>query len=91
MRIKGLADRAKKVVDARGGNESLKRDADELRSIARGKGSLSDKVKAAGKALKEPGGPGASERAQPPVPDQQAPAVAAAEREQQRQRNRTDG
>jgi len=85
MNIKRLADRAKKVVDERGGTDSLKRDGDELRSIAKGKGSLGEKVKAAGKALKDPGGADTAEKATPPVADQQASAVAAAEREQQRE------
>jgi hypothetical protein len=53
--VKRIADKAKDQVDKRGGSEALKGDADELKGIAKGKGSLKDKAKAAGKALKEPG------------------------------------
>lgn len=58
MNIKRLTDQAKKVVDKRGGTESVKEDLDELKNIAKGKGSLKEKAKAAGAALKEPGAPG---------------------------------
>ena len=53
--VKRIADKAKDQVDKRGGSDALKGDAAELKSIAKGKGSLKDKAKAAGKALKEPG------------------------------------
>lgn len=53
--LRRLANRAKDVVEKRGGSDSLKEDADELKGIAKGKGSLKDKAKAAGKALKDPG------------------------------------
>ncbi|UJA20595.1 hypothetical protein HJD18_10510 [Thermoleophilia bacterium SCSIO 60948] len=78
---KRIADQAKRVVDQRGGTESLKRDADELKTIAKGKGSLSDKAKAAAQALKEPGATGAtgSTKGTDPVVDQQAGAVEASE------------
>lgn len=56
--VKRLADKAKDQVDKRGGSDALKEDADELKSIAKGKGSLKDKAKEAGKALKEPGAGG---------------------------------
>ena len=62
VNFKRLTDRAKDVVEKRGGTESLKGDAAELRKIAKGKGSLKDKAKAAGKAIKDPGAEG-SERA----------------------------
>lgn len=55
MDFKKLADKAKKTIDDRGGVESLKADAEELKKVAKGKGSLSDKAKAAAKAIKEPG------------------------------------
>jgi hypothetical protein len=51
--FKKLSDRAKDLVDKRGGTDGLKRDADKLKNIATGKGSLSDKAKAAAQALKE--------------------------------------
>jgi general stress protein YciG len=63
MDFKRLSQQAKHLFDRRGGSKSLKEDADELRDIARGGGSLSDKAKAAADAIKEPGArePGARE------------------------------
>ncbi|HET9185382.1 MAG TPA: hypothetical protein VFN82_04490 [Solirubrobacterales bacterium] len=55
MDLKRLANRAKKTIDRRGGVDSLKADAEELRKIAKGDGSLTDKAKRAAKAVKEPG------------------------------------
>jgi hypothetical protein len=55
MDFKKLANKAKETIDKRGGVESLKADAEELKKVAKGKGSLSDKAKAAAQALKEPG------------------------------------
>jgi hypothetical protein len=55
MDFKKLADKAKKVVDDRGGVDSLKQDAEELKGIARGRGSLTDKAKDAASAIKDPG------------------------------------
>ena len=70
VNFKRLTNKAKDVVDKRGGVDSLKGDASELREIAKGKGSLKDKAKAAGKAIKDPGekGPEHAERgtAKPP-------------------------
>jgi hypothetical protein len=62
VNFRRLADRAKKVVDKRGGTESLKGDAEELKDIAKGKGSMKDKAKAAGEAIKDPGAPGEGEK-----------------------------
>jgi hypothetical protein len=55
MDFKKLANKAKETIDKRGGVESLKADAEELKKVAQGKGSLSDKAKAAAQAIKEPG------------------------------------
>lgn len=55
MDFKKLADKAKRTIDERGGVESLKTDAEELKRVAKGKGSLTDKAKAAAAAIKEPG------------------------------------
>lgn len=55
MNLKRLTDKAKGVVDKRGGTESLKGDAAELRKIADGRGSLKEKAKAAAEAIKKPG------------------------------------
>lgn len=62
MNLKRLADRAKSIVNKRGGTDALKEDAEELKDIAGGKGSLKDKAKAAGEAVKDPGKPGEQER-----------------------------
>jgi hypothetical protein len=50
-----LAKRAKDMADKRGGSDALKGDAEELKDVAKGKGSIKDKAKAAAAALKEPG------------------------------------
>ena len=58
VNFRRLADQAKKIVDKRGGTDSLKEDAEELKDIAKGEGSLKHKAKAAGEAIKDPGKPG---------------------------------
>ena len=55
MNLKGLFNKGKKIIDERGGVESLKADAQEVAKIAKGKGSLSDKAKEAAAAIKDPG------------------------------------
>ncbi len=50
-----LADEIKHAVDERGGVDSLKEDAEELKDIATGKGSVTDKAKDAVEAIKDPG------------------------------------
>jgi len=60
--VKRIADKAKDQVEKRGGSDALKGDAAELKGIAKGEGSLKDKAKAAGKALKEPGAKGSEEQ-----------------------------
>ena len=78
MDFKRLSQQAKRLIDKRGGSKSLEEDADELRDIARGQGSLSDKAKAAADAIKEPGAkePGAKEPDAPPpaAPPQPPPS-----------------
>ena len=58
MDIGKLADEAKKLIDERGGMDALKDDALELKDIAQGEGSLTDKAKAAVEALQDPGAEG---------------------------------
>ena len=58
MDLGKLADEAKKLVDERGGMDSLTEDAEELKDIATGKGSLVDKAKDAAEAVKDPGAEG---------------------------------
>lgn len=71
MDFKKLANKAKETIDERGGMESLKADAEELKKVAKGKGSLSDKAKAAAQALKDPGARGgAGEKDAAPMGEQ---------------------
>ena len=65
VNFRRLTDQAKKVIDKRGGTEALKEDAEELGGIAKGEGSLKDKAKEAGKAIKEPGAAAPDEPAKP--------------------------
>lgn len=58
MDLKKLAAKAKRTIDERGGVDSLKADAEELKKVAKGKGSLGDKAKDAAKAIKDPGARG---------------------------------
>ncbi len=47
--------KAKKVVEQRGGSESVKADAREVKDILKGEGTMSEKLKEAAAAVKEPG------------------------------------
>ncbi|MGV1047520.1 MAG: hypothetical protein ACOYD4_03205 [Solirubrobacterales bacterium] len=67
MKLRNLFDKAKKTVDERGGVQSLKEDAEELKAVAKGNGSLADKAKGAAAAIKEPGAAGERRQA-PPEP-----------------------
>ncbi len=58
MDLGKLTDEAKKLIDDRGGMDALKDDAMELKDIATGEGSLTDKAKAAADAVQDPGKPG---------------------------------
>jgi hypothetical protein len=75
MNFKTLQDKAKQLIDRRGGTDSLKEDAEELKDIAKGSGSIGDKAKRAGTALKEPGAarPDTPPAPRPPAPDSTAP------------------
>jgi hypothetical protein len=74
MDLNKLAKQARRIVDQRGGMESLKQDANELKDIAGQPGSLREKAKAAAAALKDPGARGETgapaEPAAPAPPDQ---------------------
>ena len=59
MDLNKLKAKAEDLIEKRGGTDALKADAEELKDIASGKGSLQDKAKAAAKAVKDPGRPGA--------------------------------
>ena len=58
MGLRDLLGRAKTTVDDRGGVDSLKEDAEELKGIARGEGSAADKAKKAAAAVRDPGATG---------------------------------
>ena len=68
VNFRKLTDKAKDQVEKRGGTDALKGDLDELKGIAKGKGSIKDKAKAAGKAIKDPGAKG--DEADPDAPRQ---------------------
>ena len=55
MDLGKLVDEAKELVEERGGVDSLKADAEELKDIATGDGSVVDKAKAAAEAVKDAG------------------------------------
>ena len=67
MDIEKLADQAKKIIDERGGMDALKDDAMELKDIAQGGGSLTDKAKAAVEAIQDPGAKGEDTPKAPPA------------------------
>ena len=94
MDFKKLSDKAKDLVEKRGGTDSLKEDAGELKEIATGKGSLSDKAKAAAAALKDPGAKGTDDREPAPAPaepaDEGGVADERAERKERRAERRKD-
>ena len=68
MNFKSLQRKAKQLIDRRGGTESLKADAEELKDIAKSPGSFTDKAKRAGEALKDPGAKGPDTPASPSSP-----------------------
>ncbi|HEX5894121.1 MAG TPA: hypothetical protein VFY33_04770, partial [Solirubrobacterales bacterium] len=61
VNLRRITDRAKKIIEKRGGTDSVKEDAEELKDIAKGEGSLKDKAKRAGEAIKDPGARGEEE------------------------------
>jgi hypothetical protein len=65
VNLRRITDRAKKIIEKRGGTDSVKEDAEELKDIAKGEGSLKDKAKWAGEAIKDPGARG-EEEGKPP-------------------------
>lgn len=72
MNFKKLTDQAKAMIDKRGGTDALKGDLDELKTVAQGKGTLSEKAKAAADALKKPGAERATDA--PSTPADRSPA-----------------
>ena len=58
MDLGKLAEKAKGLIDRRGGMASVKEDATELKDVAGKDESPMDKATDAGEALKDPGAPG---------------------------------
>lgn len=56
--LSDLTDKAKAMFQRRGGTEAEKADAQELKDIHESEGSMTDKGKDAGEALKDPGAKG---------------------------------
>ena len=79
--FKRITDRAKDLVEKRGGTDSLKEDAAQLRDIAKGPGTFKDKAKAAVDAIKDPG----------QVDAATAPAETAGAQEQARAAGKVEG
>jgi hypothetical protein len=89
--LKRLSDRAKDLLQKRGGTDSLKEDAAELKDIATGKGSVSDKAKAAAAAIKDPGAEGAEGETEPkPAPAEPTEPQATAEERADRKERRAE-
>jgi hypothetical protein len=57
MNLSELGDKAKDLFKRRGGAESVKEDAEELKDIATEDASASEKAKDAVEAIKDPGAP----------------------------------
>jgi hypothetical protein len=62
MDFKSLFKKGKKTVDERGGAESLKADAGELKDVGTSNASVTTKAKDAAEAIKDPGAPGDTPR-----------------------------
>ena len=85
VNLRRLTDQAKRIVQKRGGTDALKEDAEELKDIATGKGSVKDKAKAAAEAVKDPGAPGEERK---PVPQQTPAERKPAQRQDPGERNK---
>ena len=69
MGLSDLVNRAKDIVQKRGGTDALKADAEELKDIAKSDSSTSDKIKQGAEALKEPGAQGPRQEPGGPPPE----------------------
>jgi hypothetical protein len=69
VNLKRLTDKAKQTIDARGGTERLKQDAERLKGIATGPGTAKEKARAGSEALRQPAHttPGGNIRAERPT------------------------
>lgn len=85
MKFNKLTEKAKQLIDSRGGMDALKEDLQEVKDVATSRGSLSDKARAAADAVKTPGknpeaphsgaARPAPEQETPPAPPATPPAV----------------
>ena len=66
VNFSSITEKAKELIGKRGGTDSLKEDAGELKDIATGEGSITDKAKAAVDAVKDPGAEGEEKAADEP-------------------------
>jgi hypothetical protein len=73
MALSDLLERAKSIVQRRGGTESMKEDAQEVRDVAGSDASMGEKAKQAGEALKDPGAKGPDPGAMGPGPGPEGP------------------
>lgn len=69
MDFQKLARRAQGIYEERRGSEAARKDADEIKAIAKGPGTLAEKARRTADALKDPGGPGRDE----PSPGRERP------------------
>jgi hypothetical protein len=73
MGLSDLLDRAKGIVQKRGGTDALKEDAEELKDVATSDASLSEKMKQGAEAVKDPGAKGPEPGAEGPEPGAEGP------------------
>ncbi len=76
-----MPNSANEIVKKRGGPKSVMEDASELAEIAKREGSMADKAKAAGQALKEPG---THHQTPPAQPDEQTQSQQGVARDESR-------
>jgi len=70
VKLNRIAEKAKQMIDRRGGMGALKEDLQEVKEAATGRGSMSEKARAAAEAVKTPGRNPASE----PPPAERRPS-----------------
>lgn len=80
---------AKQTIDARGGTERLKQDAERLKGIATGPGTAKEKTKAGSEALKEPTRPAGTAGTSPASAPPATPRATTEPERQQHERPRT--
>lgn len=73
MGLSDLLDRAKGIVQKRGGTDTLKEDAQELKDVATSDASMSEKAKQAAEAIKDPGAKDPDPGAKGPEPGAKGP------------------